>query len=137
MSKDKHMKMHTELLVYTLHSEECKQKARAAHKRPEYKDKIRQIMSSPEMKIMLSERAKQQWENEEYKNYMIKKLLDFYRKNDDYRTESLKRLSAVQKEYWSKEENRQMQSERVTRYFKVNQDAKSRLAAKAKLQWQD
>ena len=39
-------------------------------------------MSTPEMKKMLSERAKKQWSNEEYKRYMIKKFIDFYENNN-------------------------------------------------------
>ncbi len=43
---------------------------------PEFKEKIRQKMLA--MKDELSKRAKQQWENEEYKKCMVQKFLDFY-----------------------------------------------------------
>ena len=132
---EEHLKLHRELISKTLHSAEGKQKSRAAHQRPEYKQKISKIMSTPEMKELLSERAKRQWQNEEYKQYMAKKCKEFYETNEEYRGYILKRLSDAQKEYWSKKENRGLQADRVREFFKNNPEAREYLRMKAKQEW--
>ncbi|MFH0752684.1 MAG: DNA topoisomerase (ATP-hydrolyzing) subunit B [archaeon] len=130
-------KLHTESLNFTLHSEWCKQKCREAHKKPEYRKKISRIMSTPKMKKMLSERAKKQWENEGYKQFMISKYKEFYESNEKYRNYMLKLLDNAQKEYWAKEENRNLQSKRIKQYFKENPGAKEHLRIKANQEWDD
>src|SRR3989338_9991406 len=135
MPSEEHLKLHRELISKTLHSAEGKQKSRAAHQRPEYKQKISKIMSTPEMKELLSERAKRQWQNEEYKQYMAKKCKEFYETNEEYRGYILKRLSDAQKEYWSKKENRGLQADRVREFFKNNPEAREYLRMKAKQEW--
>jgi len=42
-------------------------------------------MSEPKMHTMLSERAKAQWQDENYKSYMIEKWQEFYKGNEEYR----------------------------------------------------
>ncbi len=137
MSRKEHMEYHTKMLEKTLHREDVKQKSREAHQKPEYKEKIRKIMSTPEMKKMLSERAKKQWENDEYKEYMVNKFLKFYESNKEYRKESLDRLNEAQKEYWSKEENRKKQSKKVKDYFKEHPEAKEKRREFSKEMWND
>jgi len=137
MSKQDHLKLHTEMIAKTLHTKEAKEKARQAHKHPEYRKKVSQIMSTPEMKKMLSSRAKKQWQNEEYKEYMIKKFLEFYNSNKQYRETSLKRLSEAQKEYWSSKTNRKLQSQRTTEYFAKHPGAKEMLKELSDKQWGD
>src|SRR3989339_250056 len=51
-------------------------------------------------------RGKKQWQNLEYKEFMIDKFLEFYNSNEDYRQENELRLNKAQKEYWAKEENK-------------------------------
>jgi len=135
MNKKEHLKLHAEMVEKTLLREDVKQKAKEAHKKPEYKEKVRKIMSTPEMKKILSIRAKKQWKNEDYKKYMAKKFLEFYENNKEYRKKSLKKLNKSQKEYWSKEKNRKIQAERVKAYFEKNPDKKLELSKKAKEQW--
>ncbi|MBU1203683.1 MAG: DNA topoisomerase (ATP-hydrolyzing) subunit B [Nanoarchaeota archaeon] len=135
MSGKEHLMYHTKILEKTLHSKESKQKAREAHKRPEYKKKIREIMSTPEMRDMLSKRAKKQWEDPEYKQYMVKKFLEFYKNNQEYRKKSLERLNNAQKEYWSKRENREIQSKRVKQYFEENSELRKIYSKISKQQW--
>jgi len=135
MTKDEHLKLHAEMVEKTLLRDDVKQKAREAHKKPEYREKIRKIMSAPAMKEMLSKRAKKQWKNEEYKKYMIKKYLEFYENNGEYREELLKRLNKSQKEYWSNKENRKLQSEKTKKYFEENPEAKEKLSITSKKQW--
>src|SRR3989344_3321565 len=47
MTKDDHLKLHSDMADRTIHREDIKQKAREAHKSPEYRQKIREIMSKP------------------------------------------------------------------------------------------
>ena len=63
-----------------------------------------------EMSDVLSERAKKQWENEEYKNSMVASWKEFYNTNEEYRLENNERLAEESKKYWSSEENREKQS---------------------------
>ena len=137
MTREEHLEIHYRMIKKTLLREDVKQKAREAHKKPEYREKIRKIMTTPEMKKMLSERARKQWENEEYKKYMVKKFLEFYETNKEYREESLKRLNKKQKEYWSKTENRKVQSERTKKYFENHPEAREKLSNLSKEQWND
>jgi len=137
MTKDAHLRLHQKMVEKTLLREDTKQSAREAHKIPAYKEKIKEIMSTPEMKRMLSERAQKQWENEEYKEYMIKKYLEFYENNKEYRERSLEILNKAQTEYWSNEENKRLQSERTRRYFEGHSEQKKILSEIAKEQWND
>lgn len=137
MDKGAHLNLHTKNLDKTLHSEACKEKARIAHQSPEYKEKIKKMMSTPKMKAMLSNRAKKQWKNEEYKKYMGAKFLEFYNTNEKYREKNNKLLNNVQKKYWNKKENRQHQAERVKEFFRANPERKTLLRQLAQKQWND
>ena len=74
-------------------------------------------MSTPEMKEMLSERAKKQWENDEYKQFMVGKFLEFYNANAQYREKNNALLDENQKKYWSIAENVKKQSQKVAEFF--------------------
>ncbi|MFC1648853.1 DNA topoisomerase (ATP-hydrolyzing) subunit B [Nanoarchaeota archaeon] len=137
MTKEEHMALHARMTEKTLLREDVKQKAREAHKKPEYKQKIKTIMTTPKMRKMLSERAKKQWESQEYKDYMIRKFIEFYENNEEYREKALQTLNKAQKEYWSKKENRKSQSERVRKYFKEHPEARRELSEISKKQWDD
>jgi hypothetical protein len=75
MPRKKHMAYHQEMVKYSLHTDSTKEKCRQVHQLKEYREKIRAIMLRPEMRKVLSERAKNQWKYEEYKKYMVKKFL--------------------------------------------------------------
>jgi DNA gyrase subunit B len=137
MNKEDHLMLHAKMLEKTLLREDVKQKAREAHKNPEYKEKISRMMSAPKMKKMLSERAKKQWESEGYKKYMIQKFMEFYENNEEYRRKSLAMLDKVQKDYWSKNDNKKLQSERVERYFEQHPEAAEKLRELSKKQWEN
>src|SRR5258708_655506 len=102
-----------------------------------YKEKIIKIMSTPKMRKMLSERAKKQWENEEYKDYMKGKFLEFYKTNAKYRKENNKLLNQEQKKYWSKEENKKTQAEKVKQFFVNNPEYRIYYHNLAQKQWSD
>ena len=137
MQKEDHLILHTENLAKTLHREDVKQKARESHKDTEYREKIRQWANQPEIKLKLSENAKKQWENKNYKNFMRDKFIEFYNSNEGYREHNNKLLNKNQKEYWQNSENRKKASEKVKKFFEENPDAKKYLSDSAKEQWKD
>lgn len=137
MDKMRHLYYHGKIARQNLFREDVQEKIRKFHQSKEYREKVRATMLRPEMRKMLSERAKKQWGNEEYKQYMVQKFLEFYRKNEEYREENHKRLYENQKKYWSNPENRKKWAEKVREYFKENPEEREELSLKAKRQWQD
>ncbi len=135
MPKRKHLLYHSNLLEKTLHSDESKEKSRIAHQDKKYREKIKEIMTTPEMRKNLSIRAKKQWENKEYKDFMVKRFLEFYNNNQQYRKKNNELLNKSQKQYWAKEENRNRQAERTREYFLTHQEAREHNSLKAKIQW--
>jgi len=135
MTRKGHLAYHQEMIKFSLHREDVKKKSKLAHQTDGYKEKISRIMSAPDMKKMLSERAKKQWQNKEYKEYMVSKFLEFYRNNTGYRENNNKLLNEAQKEYWSNSQNKKEQATRVTKYFKENPEAKKWLQKKANQEW--
>ncbi|MBU3959083.1 MAG: hypothetical protein KKE91_04430, partial [Candidatus Omnitrophica bacterium] len=124
MKNRDHLLYHTTMLENTLHSKETKEKSKKAHQSIGYREKVRKIMTTPEMRKMLSQRAKKQWEEDEYKNYMIQKFLQFYHSHPDYQARNARTLNLAQKNYWSKKENRLKQAGRVEKYFVTHPAAK-------------
>ena len=137
MDKREHFLYHTTILEKTLHSKEIKEKSKKAHQTKEFREKIKKIMTSPKMRQMLSQRAKRQWQSDEYKNYMGKKFLEFYHSHPDYQAQNTQALNLAQKSFWSKTENRKSQAKRVGKYFIDHPEARLHLAKKAKTEWLD
>jgi DNA gyrase subunit B len=135
MGKEAHFALHSSMAGRILHSEDVKQKAREAHMKPEYREKISKLMSKPTMKKMLSARAKKQWENGEYKKYMAGRWEKFYKENAAYRQANKELLRKIKDEYWSDSENRKTQSERVKRHYADHPEAKDILKEMAKKEW--
>ncbi len=137
LPKEQHLILHTENLDKTLHSAETKEKSRIAHQNEDYRKRISEWAKSPEVNKMLSERAKKQWQNEEYKEFMTSKFKTFYENNQDYRKANNRVLNEQQKKYWSNEENRKKAAEKVKKFFEKNPEAKEYLSNLAKEQWKD
>jgi len=137
LSKEEHLMLHSEHLGRTLHREDVKAKATEAHRNPEYRRKVSNWAKQPEVREMLSERAKKQWKDEEYRNYMAQKFLEFYNSNDEYRKKNNEVLDKNQQEYWKDAKNRERVSEKVKKFFEENPDAKEYLSNMAKEQWKD
>ncbi len=137
MKNREHLLYHTTLLEKTLHSKEIKEKSRKAHRSTRYREKMRKIMTTPEIKKILSQRARKQWENDEYKNYMAQKFSEFYHSHPNYQKANAQFLNSAQKNYWSQENHRELQAERVKRYFEVHPDIRKCFSEKAKIQWSD
>lgn len=137
LSREEHMQLHAVMAKKTLLRKDVIEKCKRLRKTPEFRKKISEIMSTPKMKKILSERAKKQWENEDYKKHMREKFLEFYNSNHDYRINSQCILDKAQKHYWSNIENRSQQAKRLRKFFNMNPDLKLELSQKAKKQWKN
>jgi DNA gyrase subunit B len=126
-----HFQLHGAMMEYTLHRPDVLAKKLTK----EYRDKVSAIMSTPEMKKMLSERSKILWQDEAYKKFMGEKFLEFYNSNPEYRAKNNAALNTAQKEYWAKEENRALQAAKVTKFFDANPAAREAAAVKANEEW--
>ncbi|MCK5044712.1 intein-containing DNA gyrase subunit B, partial [Candidatus Parcubacteria bacterium] len=137
MDSKKHRKFHSKLIQKLMSNPAVQEKLRKIRQSEEYRAKVRATMLKPEMRKMLSDRAKKQWKSKEYKEYMTKKFLEFYRTNKKYREKNNQMLNESQKKYWSMAENRTEQAKKVKKYFEKNPEKKKELAEKAKTQWQN
>ncbi|MBU3964486.1 intein-containing DNA gyrase subunit B [Patescibacteria group bacterium] len=135
LSKEEHLKIHRDLARLTLHRPDVIEKCKKLKQEEGFRKKMSIKMKS--MHDMLSERAKKQWENPEYKEYMRNKYLEFYYSNKEYRENNLKRLYDAQKEYRADEKNLKIMSERTKNYFKDHPERKIELSILAKEQWRD
>ena len=135
MNRLEHFFFHTRNLDKTIHRDDVKQKAREAHLDPVYRAKISEIMSTPEMRKMLSTRAKKQWSNVEYKNFMGKKFMEFYNSSAKYRKENNERLNKEQQKYWTDKKNRILRSNKTQEFYIFHPEQKQLLSKLAKEQW--
>ena len=135
LTKEEHMALHSLLAYKTLNREDVREKLKVLRQTHEFREKIRKKML--EMREELSKRATAQWENDTYKQYMVKKFLEFYDSNEDYRQKLFGRLNKAQKEYWSSAVNRKKQADRVKKFFEESPDAKKLLSELSKKQWSD
>ena len=137
LSKEEHLAIHREHLDKTLHTAESKEKSRQIRQSQEYRSMMSERMKQSETREQLSANAKSQWEDELYKAYMMERWQEFYLTNEEYRQMNAEQLYQAQLEYWSKEENRQAQAERVRNYFETHPEARERHSELAQLQWDD
>jgi len=137
LPKENHLILHTQHLEKTIHREDVKEKAKISHQAEEYRQKVREWANKPEVNKMLSDNAKKQWKNEEYKNFMIKKFKEFIENNPKYADKNRKLLNEEQKKYWENSENRKIASENVKIFFEKNPEAKKNLSNISKEQWKD
>lgn len=135
MTKENHLTLHSRLAKENLMSVEVQEKLRNIRKTPEFREKVRQSMIK--IREELSRRAKEQWQNDNYKAYMKQKFLEFYYSTEDYRIKNSELLKKSQKEYWSIPANREKRSKEVELFFKNNSGRKTELSKKAANQWQD
>ncbi|MEG3895965.1 MULTISPECIES: DNA topoisomerase (ATP-hydrolyzing) subunit B [unclassified Microcoleus] len=132
-----HLALHRANLEKTLHRPDVIEKSRQAHMTDEFRAMMKERMRQPQTRQILSEQAKAQWEDEEYKAYMTSKWREFYDTDETYRQQNNELLNQAQQEYWSCEENRLAQSERVIDHFANNPEARETNSQLAKEQWQD
>jgi DNA gyrase subunit B len=137
LPSDKHLALHREQVSRTLHRPDVIEKSRQAHRTDQFRAKMSDRMRQPETRQVLSEQAKAQWANEDYKNFMLNKWREFYETHEAYRERNSAILNEAQREYWSHEENRRMQAQRVRAFFAENKEARQTHSDMAKEQWQN
>nr|WP_239121463.1 ATP-binding protein [Spirulina major] len=137
LSAIQHLQIHQEHLTKTLHRPDVIEKCRQIHQTQEFRDKMSQRMQQPNTQKILSQQAKLQWEDENYKVYMMNKWQEFYNSNEDYRQQNHEQLYRAQQEYWSEEKNRIAQAERVHNYFVEHPEVRQASSENAKEQWQN
>ncbi len=137
LTKEEHLKLHSKHAEKTILRPEIKEKIAKLHKTQRFREKIRKAMSTPKMRKLLSTRAKKQWTDEKYKEYMVQKFIEYYQNNPRYRKSNNERLNREQRLYWADPQNRLKQSQRVKAFFENNPDRKERLKQIALKQWSD
>lgn len=137
LSGEEHLGLHKKILEFTLHRPDVKKKVAKLHQTLKFRDKIRRAMTTPQMRKMLSDRAKKQWQDDDYKQFMTSKFLEFYRTNSAYREKNLRKLNEAQKRYWSDSGNREKRAELVEAFFRSNPERREQLRKAALLQWSD
>ncbi|MDP3735507.1 MAG: ATP-binding protein [bacterium] len=130
---EQHMAYHHAYIERTLHRPDVKQKSIDSKRIAEFRERAR--AKSLEKRELFSENAKRQWQDEDYKTYMVQKFLDYYSSNESYRKRNNALLDKAQREYWSDNENRRVQSDRVRVFFEAHPERKAWLSREAKRQW--
>lgn len=137
LSPEEHLELHRKHVSRTLHRPDVIEKCRNLRKGKEFRSKMSERMRQPETRIVLSQQAKKQWEDESYKSYMIERWREFYHLNEEYRQKSFQRLSEAQKKYWNEKSNCVAQAERVRLHFVNHPEKRSALSKIAEQQWKD
>ncbi len=132
-----HLQLHQTHIAKTLHRPEVIEKCRQLKTTVEFRDRMSQRMQEPATREILSQQAKAQWQDADYKAYMTAKWRGFYESNPDYQQQNQQQLDQSQREYWSNPEHRQQQSTRTKEFFAQNPEARQRLSELAQQQWQD
>lgn len=134
---DEHLALHKKHISKTLHRPEVIDKCRQLRKTPTFRKAMSERMKQPQTQQILSQQAKRQWEDENYKAYMMEKWSTFYLSNKEYRQQNNSQLFEAQKQYWQNETHRQEQAERTRNHYANNPTARKVLSEQAKLQWKD
>jgi DNA gyrase subunit B len=135
MIKDEHMRLHQEHAYKILHSPEVVEKCTQIKRTPEFREQARR--KSLKNSAALSKKARKQWEDPAYKEYMTRMFLKHYYGDHELRAAIKKRLHEEQENYWSSKENRKAQSQRTKQFFKQNPEARKRHSELAHQQWAD
>jgi DNA gyrase subunit B len=135
VSYEQHMQLHYKHLEHTLHRPDVKRRSAEKKRTDVYRTKARH--KSLEKRDLFSKNAKNQWANPAYKNFMVKKFLEFYYTHLDYQKKNAEILDAKQRKYWSKEENRSKQASKVSKYFQEHPEHRQAHSQKAKMEWMD
>jgi DNA gyrase subunit B len=134
---EEHLALHRTHIDRTLHQPEAVAKWRATRKSDEFRKKMSARMRQPETRQKLSENAKTQWADENYKAYMVERWREFYKGDEAYREQNREQLDCAQREYWNNDANREIQAERVRCYFERHPEAREHNRRKALDEWQD
>ncbi len=137
MSAADHLDLHRKHVSKTLHRPEVIEKCRQIHRSQEFRAAMSERMTQPDTRQILSEQAIAQWQNPEYKAFMLTQWQQFYALNHQYREENTTRLNLAQQKHWQDESNRQKQSERTSTYFIQHPEARLERSIQAQQQWKD
>jgi DNA gyrase subunit B len=137
LTAEEHLTLHRNHVEKTLHRPEVIEKCRQLRQTEEFRLMMSDRMRQAETREILSQQAKKQWLDDEYKAYMVQKWREFYDSNEEYRQYNKDHLYQAQKEYWSDEANKLAQSQRVTQYYVEHPEAKQELSVIATKQWQN
>jgi len=132
-----HLALHRKHISKTLHRPDVFEKLRALKQTFGFRSKMSERMRQPETRQMLSDNAKSQWADEEYKEYMGTKWREFYETNEEYRKQNSAQLDKAQQEYWGDDSHRQQQSEHTRQFYVEHPESREFLSAVAQQQWQD
>ena len=135
LSPEEHLAIHRQHIDKTLHRPDVVEKCRQIRQSAEFRQKMSQRMQEPETRAILSEQAKAQWQDQEYKKAMKENWRRFYDSNEEYRQRNSAQLNQSQQQYWSQSENREAQSQKVQQYFETHPEARQQNAEKAIQQW--
>lgn len=134
---EEHLELHRQHATRTIHRPEVIDKCRRLRQSPAFRKKMSQRMLKPQTRKILSDQAKEQWANNQYKKQMKQAWLKFYEQNKDYQEKVKSQLYQAQETYWKNPKNRQRQSDRVKTFFQTHPQARHHLSRLAKSQWQD
>jgi len=134
---DEHLALHRLHIQHTLHRPEVIEKCREIRRTEEFRHKMSIRMQEPKTREILSNQAKKQWQDNDYKAYMMSKWKEFYECNEDYQQQNRNQLYQAQQNYWSQEQNRLDQSQRVCQQFTENPDLRAQYSRNAITQWND
>jgi len=137
LSKEKHLEHHRKLAHLNLHRPDIIEKVRQIHQTPAFREKIRAIMKSPKMRALLSGRAKAQWTDPTYKQFMLDAWHNFFQTHPEYQQKNNKTLDQAQQLYWNSIEHREAQSERTRNFFQKHPEQRQTRSVAANTQWSD
>ncbi|MEW6101312.1 MAG: DNA topoisomerase (ATP-hydrolyzing) subunit B [Candidatus Omnitrophota bacterium] len=135
LTEAEHLKLHRDNIRHTLHTKAAIEKCNAVKRSRAYRKKISSKMK--ELRELLSERAKQQWRDPQYKKYMLEKFHEFYRTHPAHRSRTRNLLLRAQRKYWAQKESKIKQAHRTKQYFVNHPEKREDLARKAEQQWQN
>jgi DNA gyrase subunit B len=135
LSHKEHLELHRQHASRTLLCPEVQEKVRKVRRSAGFRARMSARMSEPDMHRMLSERAQEQWKNEDYQAYMAKRWREFYEGNEVYRQENSERLDQAQKEYWNDPDNRLTQAEKVRSYYADHPEVRDESSQKSMELW--
>ncbi len=134
---DEHLALHRLHVGKTLHRPDVIEKCRAIRQSDDFRAQMSARMQQPETRQLLSDQAKVQWEDKDYKKFMQTKWREFYAANAEYRLLNADQLNQAQQQYWADETHRREQSGRVTAHFASHPEAREANSTLAKKQWED
>ncbi len=132
-----HLELHRRHVEKTLHRPDVIERGRRLRKSPAFRRKMSERMTQPETRKVLSDQAKEQWRDPEYREFMARRWREFFDSNEEYRSEVLARLNQGQRDYWANAAFRKERSNEMRRFYEEHPEAKDALSEKAKRQWAD